>query len=228
MSSMFKDNSSKKNKEYKWICNILISVIILISIIFIPVSAGDYKRPEYKDGLEDKWHPGGYCIPCHYMLLGTEKAREISHGCDKCHVYTPKGADSGLKIDMSKVYDVHKDIVCIRCHVGIKDNMTSVDFHMIKSKMACETCHTVANGTYLKPPTTKCSNCHSSDPHVVHGKRVENLCVACHGEFGEKYVKPPAALVPSPGKPEVAVEAFPTIGEFMSKIIESLIRIIRG
>lgn len=225
---MFKDNSSKKNLEYKWICNILISVIILISIIFIPASAGDYKRPEYTDGLEEKWHPGGYCIPCHYTLLGNEKARAISLGCEKCHVYRPKGAESGLKIDMSKVYDVHKDIVCIRCHVGIKDNMTSVDFHMIKSKMACETCHTVANGTYLKPPTTKCSNCHSSDPHVVHGKRVENLCVACHGEFGEKYVKPPAALVPSPGKPEVAVEAFPTIGEFMSKIIESLIRIIRG
>jgi hypothetical protein len=227
---MVKDNSSNKDIEYRRICSILIGVIILINIISIPVSASDYQRPEYIDGLEDDWHPGSYCIPCHYTLLGTEKAREISLGCENCHALRSKGTESGLKIDMSRVYDIHKDVVCIRCHIGTKNekNVTSVDFHMIKSKMACETCHTVNDGMYSKPPSTKCSDCHSSDPHVVHGKNVENLCVACHGEFGEKYIKPPAALVAFPGKPEVAVEAFPTIGEFMSKIIESLIRIIRG
>lgn len=239
---MSKDNVSRKSKNlidilneqnirYRYINNILIFSLILVSLVLLAKSAYAYERVEFKDGLTEKWHPGGYCIPCHYTLLGTEKARAISYNCYKCHDLRPKDAKSKYEIDMTKVYDIHKDIVCIRCHVGIKDekNVTAADFHRIMSKTACLSCHTFDNGTYIKPQKTKCSDCHGGDPHIVHGKKVENMCTACHGEeFGEKYVKPPAALIPSIGKPEVSIKEVPTIGGFISKIIESLIRIIRG
>ncbi len=222
---MFNNNNFKKNID-KSKKNILIFSSLMVFFVLVITSANAYQRPEFTDGLTDKWHPGGYCIPCHYTLVGTEKAQAISTGCT-CHEIAPKKVENGgvYKINMTKVLDIHKDIVCIRCHIGMKNeaNVTAVDFHRVMSKTACLDCHTFQNGTYLKPQKTKCSDCHGGDPHVVHGKRLDKMCVACHGEFADKYVSkmgPPSAL----NKSVTVTKEYPTIGEFMTRIIESLMR----
>ncbi len=206
-------------------------ILIMLSLLLLAVTANAYERLEFQDGLADKWHPGAFCIPCHYTLLGDEKAKAISNNCFKCHAHRPKDAKGGYEVDMTNILELHKDIVCIRCHVGTKNqvNMTATDFHMIKSKIACEICHTSANGTYLKPPTTRCSACHGIDPHVVHGKKLEKICVACHGEFGEEYIKASEETMKPPSilEPEPVIKGYTTIGEFMSKIIESVVQMIR-
>jgi len=186
-----------------------------------------FERPEIKDGLTDKWHPGAFCIPCHYTLLSTEKAQSISNGC-KCHDFRPLNAETKYTVDMKKIFDIHKDIVCIRCHVGVKDgtNVTAADFHRIMSKETCLTCHTYENGTIQKPQKTKCSDCHSGDPHVVHGKRLEKMCETCHGEFAKNYVGTKSTSIVSP-RNETAVQDYSTIGQIISNIIGSLLQILR-
>ncbi len=224
---MFRDNKSKKNTEYTLAKQILI--FLFITLLF-SIAVDAYERPQFKDGLTDAWHPGSYCIPCHYTLIGPEKAQNISNGC-KCHDYTPKGSEGTLKVDMKQIFDIHKDIVCIRCHVGMKEenNVTAADFHRVMSKTACLSCHTYANGTIQKPIKTSCSDCHGGDPHVVHGDKLDKMCVACHGEFADKYVNPPSALRPSLSQqPAVAaVKEYPTIAQFIGRLIGSLMQMVR-
>ena len=231
---MFKDKLLKKNKENKSIGNILIFFIIMVSIVFFSIQASAYERPQFKDGLMDNWHPGKICIPCHYTLAGTEKAKAISTNCFKCHANRPQNVQGGYNIDMVKIFNIHKDMVCIRCHVGIKDGdkITAQDFHRVMSKTACLSCHTFENGTYQKPKKTKCSDCHGGDPHVIHGERIEKMCPACHGVFGEKYINmtAPASELPIPLNKSNTVlkdEGYLTIGQFINNIIESFMQILR-
>ncbi len=223
---MFSDNNSKKNTGYKLVKQIL--VFLLIALLF-SIAASAYERPQFKDGLTDNWHPGSYCIPCHYTLIGAEKAQNISNGC-RCHDYRPKGAEGSLKVDMKQIFNIHKDIVCIRCHVGMKEenNVTAADFHRVMSKTACLSCHTYANGTIQKPLKTNCSDCHGGDPHVVHGEKLESMCEACHGDFAQKYAKLPQALnlSASTAKPGGNNE-YPTIGQIINKIISMLLQLVK-
>ncbi|HEY9204675.1 MAG TPA: hypothetical protein VIO58_02045 [Candidatus Methanoperedens sp.] len=215
------------HKKYDFMKKGLIFSLITVFILIAAFPSNAYERPAFKDGLVDKWHPGGYCIPCHYTLLNVEDAQKISNGC-KCHEYRPKNVESGYKVDMTQILDIHKDTVCIRCHVGTKSqaNLTAGDFHLVMSKTPCLSCHTYVNGTYLKPEKTRCSECHSGDPHVVHGDRLEKMCEACHGDFAEKYVNNtgPISFAPSVIKEPTVEERF-TVGEFIAKILQSLLRI---
>lgn len=199
---------------------------IIIFFILFSGYANAYERPEFEDGLADKWHSGGFCIPCHYTLMSTEKAQTISKGCT-CHDYRPKNVKDKYKINMNEIFDIHKDIVCIRCHVGIKttNNVTAADFHRVMNKVACLSCHTYSNGTYQKPQKTACSECHGGDPHVIHDKRIGKMCVACHGTFGEKYTeKLPPEIRASLEKQNIStVRKYPSIGEFIIKIIQALL-----
>jgi hypothetical protein len=241
---MFEECNLRKATEFKRIGSILIFAFIIIIINTIPGSANDYKRPEYTDGLENKWHSGSLCIPCHYTLLGDEKAKAISTACTKtCHARSnwPEEGGGGWKIDISNISNIHKDILCIRCHVGtkIEANLTAVDFHRVMSKTGCMECHTVENGNYRKPEKTLCSECHAADPHVVHGDRLERMCVACHGStFAQSYINKSIKLTGNIQLPSVLNESsklnesqnvaeYPTIGQLMTRIIEMLIRIIR-
>ena len=128
---------------------------------------------------------------------------------------------------MTKIFNIHKDIVCIRCHIGVKDgdNVNAADFHRIMSKQTCMTCHTYENETILKPQKTKCSDCHSGDPHVVHGKRLEKMCETCHGEFAKNYVGD-KTLSPISTRTEAVVKEYPTIGQIISQLINSLLNIV--
>jgi hypothetical protein len=222
---MNSENNLKRNIVHKFQKIIFIFFLTIAFILATPANA--YERPQFKDGLTDSWHPGAYCIPCHYTLLGTDNARSISNGCT-CHDYKPKNAQ-GLKVDMTRIFDIHKDIVCIKCHVGNKDGdaVKAADFHRIMSNVSCLSCHTFMNDTYQRPQKTKCSDCHGGDPHVVHGKRLEKMCVACHGEFGETYAGQKLSI-PSAPKPQAAASVeYTTIGQVISKIIDSLLQIIR-
>ena len=237
---MLGNNTLKKSEEHavhnghlKIIGALLIFSSILI-VIVLSGSAKAYERPEFKDGLADKWHPGNFCIPCHYSLMSKEKAQAISSGC-KCHDYKPKDAVGKYKVDMTKIFDIHKDIVCIRCHVGIKnqENVTAMDFHRIMSNTPCLSCHTFVNNTYQKPQKTNCSDCHGGDPHVVHGNRLEKMCVACHGEFGENYTNKTIEISGKMNTPSIVeTEAintgeYPTIAEFLSRIFKSIAQVIK-
>ena len=218
---------------------ILIFCLIAASFVLLPGAANAYERPEYKDGLEARWHPGSFCIPCHYTLLGNEKAKSISSRCiNTCHSAEnrQKNTRSRYRIDMNRISSIHKEIVCIRCHVGMKSgrNMTPVQFHGVMSRVQCMNCHIYKNGTYIKPSKTRCIDCHGSNPHVVHGKKLGKMCVICHGEFGEKYAD--RLEVPSNSNISIMSRAigenmkreedreYPTIGEILTGIFRTLMR----
>lgn len=221
----------------------LIVSIALFSLILMAGIAYAYESPEFTDGLTARWHDGAKCIPCHYTLLGNERAREISINCaNTCHdkEHRPKNAVRSSEIDTKWISEIHKDIVCIKCHVGTKSsvNVTAVDFHRVMSKTQCSSCHTFENGIYMKPKKTNCSECHGGNPHVVHGNKIDRMCVACHGEYGENIEKL-AEQNPELRLPigvnmtsrnismEVVKTEYVTIGQLMTKIIGSLINILR-
>jgi len=231
-----KEQTSRKTKG---IINI-IKFLIIFNIIMFPViftsPAKAYERPEFNDGIAEGWHPGNYCVPCHYTVAGTTKAKEIDSNCDNCHKYRPKGTQFNTReIDKAKIINIHANIVCIRCHVGLKSqaNITASDFHRVMSKTACLSCHTFKNGTYIKPLKTKCSDCHGGDPHIAHGKKLEKLCVACHGDFGEKYVnksigasdKMRPLSLSNNSAPDKAES--PTLGQLIINLLGQLTQILR-
>jgi hypothetical protein len=182
---MFKMDLNSRTKTRIKIAFIGIYIILIIFILIVS-SASAYERPKYKDGVAARWHFASICIPCHYTIADTEKATAISGSCENCHKYRLQGATAAndRKIDMSKIENIHLDIICIRCHVGPKSRkeITATDFHRVMSKTACLSCHTFENGTYKKPLKTECSDCHRGGPHVVHGERLGKMCVVCHGE----------------------------------------------
>ncbi len=213
--------------------NILILTIISIFIIlFITYQVAAYQRPEFKDGLVGRWHPGALCISCHYSLSTTEKAQSISAGC-KCHdkIYIPKDAKSVYEVDSSKILDLHKDITCVRCHIGLKNREAGVqDLHSIKKSLECTQCHVVENATIKVPEKKRCFECHNGDPHVVHSNKTEKLCPACHGEFGERYIENALLISEKEMLPAtfiknetVVVKEYPTIVNFIIGIIKSII-----
>ena len=172
-------------------------------------------------------------------VAGTEKAKAIDSNCENCHKYREKGAYFNTKkIDMTPIIDIHTNIVCIRCHVGLKTqaNITAADFNRVMSKTPCLSCHTFKNGTYVKPIKNKCSDCHSGDPHVAHGEKLEKMCVACHGDFGEQFVNkstknenkmpaPSGLNASAQGKPDIS--EIPSIGQLIIKLIEQLTQVFR-
>lgn len=209
----------------------IISILIISFYFFVPTYSA-YERPEFKDGLASNWHPGAYCIPCHYSLMSIEKAKNISIACKNCHVdMRAKEKGKGkYDVDTDKIFNIHKDIVCIRCHIGTKDqkDVNAQDFHRIMP-IACTNCHNYTNGTYQKPDKKNCSDCHmKGDPHVIHGDKVERMCTACHGEqFANKYVNGTFAM---PGQNVSArmlneKREYPTVVNFLGKILQTLLKI---
>lgn len=210
---------------------LILTIISIFIILFITYQVAAYERPEIKDGLTGRWHPGALCIYCHYSLSTTEKAQAISSGC-KCHdkVYIPKDAKNVYDVESSKILDLHKDIVCVRCHIGIKNREVNVqDLHSIKNKLECTQCHIIENTTIKIPEKKKCFECHGGDPHVVHSNKTEKLCPACHGEFGERYMKNtlltqekemlPATFVKNE---TTVIKEYPTVVDFVINIIKSI------
>ncbi len=207
-----------------------LSVILLINII--TDNAAAYERQAFEDGLTGSWHPGALCITCHYTLNSEERAQSISNGC-KCHSteYALKTTE-GKKVNMSKIFDYHKNIICVKCHVGANKNLTlPQDIHRVMSNVSCMKCHTIANGTIKRPEKTRCFECHGGDPHVVHGNKVEMICPACHGEFGERYLdktlkasereRLPLTILNLSSKEEKKRE-YPTIVQFLANLIKSI------
>lgn len=208
-----------------------LSIILLMNVITNNATA--YERPAFSDGLTDRWHPGALCITCHYVLNSKERAQSISNGC-KCHAdYALKNTEGYKKINMSKIFDYHKNIICVKCHVGTNKNQTlPQDIHRVMNNISCLKCHTMDNGIIKRPEKTKCFECHGGDPHVVHKNKVERVCPACHGEFGERYVSrilkesemsmvPPAVLNATNMSINKKRE-YTTIVDFLMNIINSM------
>ncbi len=235
MTNMRSERSEKIKEYYIYrIIGIVSILIISFSFYLSPVDAA-YERPEFKDGLTSNWHPGAFCIPCHYSLMSTEKAQNISVSCKNCHE-NMRAREKGKRkyeIDMNRVFNIHKDIVCIRCHIGTKEqrDVTAQDFHRIMP-IDCINCHNYTNGMYQKPEKKNCSDCHmKGDPHVVHGDKVDKMCIACHGEvFANKYVN---GTFLKPGqnistKMLKETREYPTIVNFFEKILRILTNMIEA
>lgn len=229
---IFKKMKKKIKKKGAYKIFILGIMAVLSFFTIISISNAAYERPEFSDGLYASWHPGSFCIPCHYSLNSVEKAKNISIGCQNCHQYKPKGSTK-YDIDMSKIFNIHKDIICIRCHIGIKNQkeVTAQDFHRIMP-IACNNCHNYSNGTYQIPEKKNCSDCHANgDPHVVHSgdKRLEKICIACHGEdFANKYISGAVQInvsklgIISVGSATGTAVEYPTIGKFLENIFKMI------
>lgn len=210
-------------------------LFIIAGILLFHGTANAYEIPQFTDGLAEKWHPGSFCIPCHYTIAGDEKAKSISTGC-QCHNYKPKNPVKPMQIEMPRILEIHINMVCIKCHMGSNKNISNLrasDFHRVMNRVACMKCHTIDNGKIIKPKAKICSDCHAADPHVVHGKKLENLCMACHGEFGEKFtnksvdildkIRLPSAITRLEEKEDVVKREYTSIGEFINKLISSII-----
>jgi hypothetical protein len=209
----------------------IIGLVIIMSIID-PSSGAIYKRPEFNDSLYASWHPGSFCIPCHYTLMSTEQAQNISVGC-QCHQYKPEGSTK-YNIDMTQIFKIHKDVICVRCHIGFKnpDEVTPQEFHSIMP-IDCKNCHNyTANGEMEIPDKRNCSDCHAGgDPHIVHSKNdnLAKICVACHGEnFASQYISGNVKInISQQGNvsiqpvPQINVQ-YPTIGNFLANLLRSI------
>ncbi len=205
----------------------LIFLLILFSIFssILIINSDAYERPEYDNALVAPWHTGGYCVPCHYSLMDIKKARDISTGC-KCHDFQKKGAESKYIVEMTKIVGIHKDIICVRCHIGIKseDEITAQEFHRIMP-IDCKNCHNQSEGTYVIPEK-KCSACHmNGDPHLVHGNKIEKICTACHGtEFAGKYVgKKLNVSAEGISVQSEIIREYPTIVKYIDNIIKMVL-----
>jgi hypothetical protein len=239
-----KDNSKwevipNMKSSYIFKKRILILFVLIAGFLMIPGSTAAYDRPPFSDGLAEKWHPGSFCIPCHYTIAGDEKARSISTGC-QCHKYQPKNPVKPMQIDMTKILDIHINMVCIKCHVGQNKNISNLkaaDFHMVMKRIACTKCHTIENGKAIKPKAKICSDCHAVDPHVVHGKKLEKICMACHGEFGERFVNKsidpsekirlPSTIAKLETNEDVLAQEYSSVGDYINKLLSSIIQTIR-
>lgn len=210
--------------------NNLLAILIISFYGLVSISSAAYERPAYDQALTAPWHPGSFCIPCHFSLADKTTAQKISNGC-VCHNYRPQGVTEGYSVNMTKIYDIHKDIICIRCHIGMKgqQDVTAQDFHRIMP-IACSNCHSYNNGTYQIPEKKKCSDCHADgNPHVAHGNKINKLCIACHGEeFANKYVNrtieiSAQGMVVIPGN-KTTIE-YPTITDIIGRILGILFNI---
>jgi len=212
---------------------IILPMIMMMILFygFVSIASSAYERTAYDQALTASWHPGSYCIPCHFSIMDVKKAQNLSNTC-RCHEYRPVGKSSGYSVNMTTIYNMHKDIICIRCHIGMKNqqNVTAQDFHRIM-QIDCSNCHKYVNGTYQIPEKKNCSDCHADgNPHIVHGTKINRLCIACHGEeFAKKYINKTIeisdkgmVILPS----NVTIEReYPTITEFLGKILGIIMRI---
>lgn len=229
----------KMNLKMKGKTISIISFFLLIIIYYVGSGAGEiggiggtvpvYERPKIPDdGLMMQWHDGAFCLSCHYSLMDAGNATKISYTC-KCHDYRPKGVTRGYKVDSAKILDIHKDIICIRCHIGTKGsrNASFEDYHSIHKKEDCTTCHQYPNGSIQIPEKRNCSDCHASgNPHVVHTDHVERLCIPCHGEyFAKKFIGKEinVSTIGNITVKSIEVREYPTITRVLDRIYKIIL-----
>lgn len=182
-----------------------------------------YERPGWSGDLR---HSGAKCFQCHFSLIEIERAYGIQ--C-KCHYL--ENNDWNLNVDMKKVQQIHGNSPCIRCHVGIVEQLGDNDIHFLHSNKKCDVCH-IAKERLIRPNTTDCNVCHPYGPHGSH-ENLSSLCVLCHGEYGQSFTNKPdneilAALEKSSNVSSVpAKEAggIPTIADVISLLLKKIIEV---
>ncbi|MCW7078513.1 MAG: hypothetical protein OCU22_05240 [Canidatus Methanoxibalbensis ujae] len=187
--------------------------------------------PNNVNFLTGSWHPAPECVQCHVSLLSTEELRAKLGTCN-CH--NKKYSTSG-GIDMQKIREsAHGIKVCIDCHIGTglmdHTNISSDKFHRAHQDVRCESCHLKEGSSEpFVPEVSECDACHGRDPHMVHGNKTTDLCVVCHGAFGEKY-KREGIIPPEIGgrnESEQKAPPFPTISQMFKNIMSGLSGFIR-
>ncbi|MCL7412486.1 MAG: hypothetical protein M8353_02585 [ANME-2 cluster archaeon] len=223
-----------KNSGFTFV--VLIMVISLLMVIETPSSSAagtiekdtpDYTFPYERPGWSgDLRHGGAKCFQCHFSLIEIERAYGIQ--C-KCHYL--ENNDWDLKVDIQKVQEIHGNSPCIRCHVGIVEQLGDNDIHFLHSNKKCDVCH-VAKERLIRPNTTDCNVCHPNGPHGSH-ENLSSLCVLCHGEYGLSFTtKPDSEILDALEKssnissaPVREAGGIPTIADVISLLFKKLIEV---
>jgi hypothetical protein len=172
---------------------VLVTMVILVAAVSISIGEGDRAsevippNPSGFLGGGRGWHPAPECVQCHVSLLSDGALRAKLGNC-KCHggAYTSGGA-----IDMDKIRkDAHGVTVCIDCHIGSgiaisAGEIPCDEIHRLHVRVDCQACH--GKRESLTIPDGNCDFCHIGDAHSVHGNKMGDLCVVCHGPFGIEY-----------------------------------------
>ncbi len=166
----------RRSKKIPLILTLLIVTVSLISIY--PVSA----LYEKYNGLMVGWHKAKICMPCHINTL-PEKQLNSFLTCTPCH-----GGKINLK-DPKSIEKVHTVNICIKCHVGDKYNSKNLGLkvHVPHYKLDCSTCH--GDQEISKPDARICSDCHNTNPHAVHGAKLDQMCTFCHSDRIYDFIK---------------------------------------
>ncbi|MDF1531408.1 MAG: hypothetical protein P1P72_03660 [ANME-2 cluster archaeon] len=222
----------KKPGSTLFVLIIFISLFVVLEVSSSSAVTDEKNAPEYTFPYErpgwsgDLRHSGAKCFQCHFSLIEIERAYGIN--C-KCHYLENNQWD--MEIDIKKVQQIHGNSPCIRCHVGIVDQLGDNDIHILHSNKKCEICH-VEKERLIRPNTTDCSICHPYGPHGSH-ENLSSLCVLCHGEYGLSYSnKPDSEIVkvletsseisPAPIKEAGGI---PTIADVITLIFNTFVEV---
>ena len=156
--------------------------LIIISITAFVLTTPSYALYEKYRGIMSDWHKAKICMPCHINTL-PEKDAERFLRCTPCH-----NPQLNLR-DQKQLEEIHDVDICIKCHVGSEYNKKNLGIrvHDPHYKLSCEKCH---GDVGSKPDVNLCTDCHGSNPHEVHGRVLDEICVACHGEKIKDYLPP--------------------------------------
>jgi len=224
----FTCNNKGIHQEMKLKLFAFLVMVIFVAALSIGMGEGDRASeviPPNPRGFIGTWHPVPECGQCHVSLL-SEGALRAKLGSCKCHkeAYTTAGA-----IDMDKIRTVaHGSKTCIDCHIG-SGIVTSAEetpcdeIHRVHVSVDCQACHDERES--LTIPDGNCDFCHLGDAHSVHGNKMGDLCVACHGSFGIKYKEEGYQLkegVPVEKKKEEI--SYPTISNILKALMELIFK----
>ena len=200
-------------------------------VVVSVASAKEVLPPNTANFLAGRWHPAPECVQCHVSLLTKD---ELNAKLGSCNCHSAAYSTAG-NLDMEKIREkAHGIKVCVDCHIGTgladPKNISCGKFHRAHQGARCEACH-IQEGSRepFVPESTSCDACHSRDPHAAHGAKTTELCVVCHGEFGEKYkeagVLPPEIGGEAREQGETAKAPFPTISELFKNVFGELMSI---
>lgn len=175
------------------------------------------QNPEfYISQMEADWHPGKMCVQCHFLIPWKKLRDSVTLNCEPCHV-AKKAINRELESEVqsrygstwraqvkfykneTKIPDLHANKNCNICH-GLpywSDGNVDIfaEFHTLHTaNVTCFECHKkredIVQGIDLNrfdPLKKQCFWCHGETIHVVHARKLTEVCPTCHGEWGEQY-----------------------------------------
>ncbi len=192
--------------------------LIVATFTLILLATPSYALYEKYRGLMANWHEAKICMPCHINTLMGSKLESFLT-CTPCH-----NPNLNLK-NMQQLEKIHEVNLCIKCHVGSEYDEKNLGIHVHDPhyKLECSTCH---GDVASKPDMRLCTDCHGKNPHAVHGRILDEICVACHGEKIKGYLPPTEEGKALVKKPEEVKTEEKSVFQSISDLILNLLSFI--